>query len=231
MKHVQRLPNWTFCGKPVSRMASVVAIGEINQDDPDLCKLCRKGIVSLETPKAQNPNLKHVPRTANRAFCGKLLTKVKNPVGKEEVNLEDPDLCGTCRRGVGSPSFFKILLVWRPERHEEGLARVIEAPRGVNLFANGVEVASIIAYRVPRSESTNGPESPQYEGWVWSAGIEPSEKLPFKLPRVNTCNHPVADLDVAKAKCKAWVKKKLEEAREASVHNSTVSEELIELTG
>jgi hypothetical protein len=36
--------------------------------------------------------------------------------------------------------------------------------RTVNLFANGVEVASIIAYRVPRSESTNGPESPRYAG-------------------------------------------------------------------
>jgi hypothetical protein len=31
MKHVQKLSNWTFCGKPVSRMASVVAIDEINQ--------------------------------------------------------------------------------------------------------------------------------------------------------------------------------------------------------
>jgi hypothetical protein len=220
MKHVQKLPNWTFCGKPVSSMGSVVGVEEVSLDDPDLCKLCKKGIIAIESPKSLNPNLKHVPRTANRAFCGKLLTRVKNPVSKEEVNLEDPDLCGTCRRGVGAPSFFKILLVWRPERHEEGLSRVIEAPRGVNLFANGVEVASIISYRLPPS---GADEPPQYKGWIWSAGNEPSEKLPFKLPRANTCGHPVDDLEVAKAKCKAWVKKKLEEAREASsVQNSTV---------
>jgi hypothetical protein len=164
-------------------------------------------------PKTINPNLKHVPRTANRAFCGRLLIRVEHPVSKEEVDLNDPDLCGTCKRGVGAPTFVKILLIWRPERHEEGLARVIEPPRGANLFANGVEVASIIAYRLPPS---GADEPPRYEGWVWNAGNEPSEKLPFRIPKVNTCKHPVLDLEVAKAKCKAWVKKKLDEARAAA---------------
>lgn len=171
-------------------------------------------------PKIINPNLKHVPRTANRAFCGRLLIKVENSVSKDEVNLDDPDLCRTCKRGVVAPTFVKILLVWRPERHEEGLARVIEPPRGANLFANGVEVANILSYRLPPS---GADEPPRYKGWIWNAGSEPSEKLPFRVPRANTCKHPVDDLDVAKAKCKAWVKKKLEEAREASsVQNSTV---------
>ena len=66
-------------------------------------------------------------------------------------------------------------------------------------------------------------EPPQYKGWVWSAGNEPSEKLPFRIPRANTCRNPVDDLEVAKAKCKAWVKKKLEEARAASVQKPALA--------
>ena len=119
------------------------------------------------------------------------------------------------------------------KKQRELTAKLLTSPlegEPLELLDVGIEVASIIAYRVPRSESIEGPESPRYEGWVWSAGTEPSEKLPFKLPRVNTCNHPVADLEVAKAKCKAWVKRKLEEARESSsVQNSTVDD--VELTG
>ena len=120
------------------------------------------------------------------------------------MNLNDPDLCRTCKRGVGASSYVKVLLIWRPEKHEEGLARVIEAPRGARLFANDVEVATVIANRV----------SPmQYQGWVWSTGNEPSEKFPFKIPRANTYKHPVEDFEVAKLRCKTWVKKKLEEVR------------------
>lgn len=206
MKHVQRMPEWTFCGKRISRMKGIVKREDVDLEDPNLCKSCKRGVASLSSnpTKVMNPNIKHVPRTANRAFCGRPLTKVEHPVSKENVDLNDPDLCCTCKRGIESPTFFKFLMVWRNERHEEGLARITESPRGVNLFVNGVEVANIIANRIAPLK---------YEGWIWYTTHEPCEKLPFEIPRKNTSGHPVATLEDAKTECKAYIKKKLEEAR------------------
>jgi hypothetical protein len=161
--------------------------------------------------KQPNPNIKHVPRTTNRAFCGKLLSKLNNRVAKELVDLEDPDLCSTCRIGVRVPTFIKILLVWRPERHETGLARITESPRGATLYANGVEVANVMANRTAPME---------YKGWFWVARNEASEKLPFEVPSKNTCHRPTDDLEVAKAECKAYMKRKLGEARDAFLAGS-----------
>jgi hypothetical protein len=165
----------------------------------------------MSKKKLINPNLKHVPRTANRAFCGKLLVKVNNHISKEQVDLTDPDLCSTCRIGVRKPNFFKIILVWRPENHETGLARITESPRGATLYANGIEVANVMANRIAPME---------YKGWFWVARNEASEMLPFEMACKNTCHRPTDDLEVAKAECKAYVKRKLGEAREAFLAGS-----------
>ena len=94
----------------------------------------------------------------------------------------------------------KLKLTWRKEPNETGLAGVTQSPRGAELRLNGKEVGSVAAIRISFQV---------YKGWYWLAGNEPTEELPFTIPRRNTCGKPVDTMEEAKNRCEAFVRKHL----------------------
>jgi hypothetical protein len=152
--------------------------------------------------RLDHKNVRHVKKSETRTFCGKLLSEA---YCMEVADVHADDLCVGCRRSMKSPSRIKLLLAWRPEKHETGLARVIESPRGFDLYVNKTHVASVQANRV---------EGRQYKGWFWYARLDPTEEFPLTVKLKNTSNHPADSVEDAKKACRSYVTAELNRSRD-----------------
>lgn len=91
-------------------------------------------------------------------------------------------------------------LTWRLEPKEKGLAGVVQEERGYDLFCDGEQVGSV-------RPLFSGLERRKL-GYFWYAG---SEKV--GVPTQNTSDAPVADIEVTKAQCRAYVQRFLDAAQ------------------
>lgn len=85
-----------------------------------------------------------------------------------------------------------MALRWKKNPPPAGLMRIVAGPRGSTLCDGGMRCATVNFV-----SKRNGHKR---EGWYWVAGWE------SRIPRVNTCNEPVADEATAKAQAMAYVK-------------------------
>lgn len=85
-------------------------------------------------------------------------------------------------------------LTWRQEPRETGLAGVVQGERGYDLCYGGEKIGSVR----PCYEGFNRRK----RGYFWYAH---SEKL--GVPLHNTSRSPVADIEVAKVECRAYVQR------------------------
>lgn len=91
-------------------------------------------------------------------------------------------------------------LTWRLEPKDPGLAGVVQGERGYDLFYAGEHAGSVrpLSYGLERRKL----------GYFWYAG---SDKL--GVPYHNTSSTPVAEIEEAKAQCRAYVQRFLDATR------------------
>ena len=95
-------------------------------------------------------------------------------------------------------------LRWRKQPNETGLARIVQGPRGYDLWYGDRDLGSA-------HPLTHWPDRYTIVGYYWSVGSDKDLGIAHR----NTASAPVATMEEAKAACLAYIKECLKRAETA----------------